>query len=426
MRGGVGDGRADIGGSEEAASFSGGEISDFYGSHPGQGEWVGGRGASALGDSFERFGSDQADRGAEFAGGLSGAKKSQAQGRGGKISGSRGREESFGGDDFRAGGGVGIVEKKRSLGLKDDLRGQYLSAESKEGLVLGIKEIREAYGVTLDFCCERLQLNRERYGRWVRLHRQRGRYGGGRPGPRKVPHALLPEEKARIIVLSREEVYGDLTHRQLAVMASETDQVQASASSFYRVMKREGLMERGKQKVREPQQKPEVKPQRPNEVWSWDLTYLALGPVFVYLFAIIDVYSRKIVGWHLSFNATLESMKRAWDKALSNEGLLGVTKGPLLPTALSDHGVQMAKKTARQFFRDLGIGQLFARYQTPTDNAWVESWFRILKYDWLRFKDYVSFDELESILGEFIRFYNTQRYHGAIGYVTPEQRHNGC
>ena len=296
---------------------------------------------------------------------------------------------------------------------------------NKEALALAIREIRGVYGVTLDFCCERLQLDPERYRRWVRLHRQTGRYGGGRPGPRKAPHALLAEEKAKIIALSREEVYGDLTHRQLAVMASETDQVQASPSSFYRVMKEQGLMERRNDKVRQPQKKPEVKPQRPNEIWSWDVTYLALGSIFVYLFAIIDVYSRKIVGWHLSFNATVESMKRSWDKALCNEGLLGVTQGPPLPTALSDHGVQMAKKTARQFFRELGIGQLFARYQTPTDNAWIESWFRILKYDWLRFKDYISFDQLKHMLEEFIGFYNTQRYHGAIGYVTPDQKHKG-
>ena len=294
---------------------------------------------------------------------------------------------------------------------------------NKEVLVLDIGGIREAYGVTLDFCCDKLQLDRERCRRWVRLHRQTGRYGGGRPGPRKAPHALLAEEKAKILALSGEETYGDLTHRQLAVMASETDQVQASPSSFYRVMKEQGLMDRRNDKVREPQKKPEVKPERPNEIWSWDMTYLALGSIFVYLFAIIDVYSRKIVGWHLSFNATVESMRGAWDKALCNEGLLGVTQGPPLPTALSDHGVQMAKKTARQFFRDLGIGQLFARYQTPTDNAWIESWFRILKYDWLRFKDYISFDELKHILEEFIRFYNTQRYHGAIGYVTPDQKH---
>ncbi len=280
--------------------------------------------------------------------------------------------------------------------------------------------------MTVEFCCCKLQLDAERYRRWVRLHQRTGRYGGGKAGPQVAPHALLPEEKAKIIELSQEEAYADFSHRQLAVWASETDQVQASPASFYRVMKEQDLMERRTRKPREPQKKPEVKPTQPNEIWSWDLTYLALGPVFVYLFAILDVYSRKMVGWYLSLNATVESMKRAWDQALTSEGLLGVREAPRLPVALSDHGVQMAKKTARQFFKDLGIGQLFARYQTPTDNSWIESWFRVLKYDWLRFKDFVSFDQLKAILAEFILFYNTQRYHGAIEYVTPEQRHTGA
>jgi transposase InsO family protein len=217
----------------------------------------------------------------------------------------------------------------------------------------------------------------------------------------------------------------DLSHRQLSVVASESTALEASASSFYRVMKEERLMKTRQRKPRTPQPKPEIKPEGPNEVWSWDLSYIALGPIFVYLFAIIDVYSRKIVGWHLGLNARVESMKKAWDKALVNENLVDVSQAPKLPTALSDHGVQMAKKTAKQFFKDLGIKQLFARYQTPQDNAWIESWFRILKYDWLRYKDYVSFDQLKGIIGRFVFVYNTQRYHGAIGYVTPEQKHTG-
>ncbi len=106
----------------------------------------------------------------------------------------------------------------------------------------------------------------------------------------------------------------------------------------------------------------------------------------------MSLAERKTVGWHLSLNATVTSMKKAWDKALSNEGLIVIIGAPRLPTALSDHGVQMAKKTARQFFKDLGIKQLFARYQTPKHNTWIESWFRILKYDWLRFKDEVVDD----------------------------------
>lgn len=266
----------------------------------------------------------------------------------------------------------------------------------------------------------------KRYQRWVRLHRNTGRYGGGKPGPStRVPHRLLAEERQRIIELAKDDTYLDLSHRQLAVVVSESGEVEACASSFYRVMKQEQLMEHRQKEPRTPQNKPEVKPTGPNEIWSWDLTYIALGPLFVYLFAIIDVYSRKIVGWHLGLNARVESMKNAWDKALVNEGLIGVVGAPQMPTALSDHGVQMARKSAKQFFKELGVKQLFARYQTPTDNAWIESWFRILKYEWLLYKDYVSIDQLEEIIREFVVVYNTRRYHGAIGYLTPEQKHSG-
>jgi transposase InsO family protein len=124
-------------------------------------------------------------------------------------------------------------------------------------------------------------------------------------------------------------------------------------------------------------------------------------------------------------NATVKAMKMAWDRALMGEGLMDGKGVPCFPVALSDNGVQMAKKTAKQFFRDLGIKQLFARYQTPEDNAWIESWFRILKYDWLRFKDYIRFSQLERMIENFIDVYNRLRYHGAIGYVTPHQKHSG-
>ncbi len=258
------------------------------------------------------------------------------------------------------------------------------------------------------------------------MYRENGRYGGGKPGPDRISHALLEEEREKIVEMARKEEYVDLTHRQMSVVASEEGIVEASPSSFYREIKKAGLVCGANQrKAKGVQEKPEVKAEKTNEVWSWDLTYIALGPIFVYLFAIIDVYSRKIVGWHLSLNATVESMKKAWDKALSNEGLLGVTGAPDLPIALSDHGVQMAKKRAKEFFRDLGIKQLFARYQTPKDNAWIESWFRILKYDWLRYKDYVSFEQLRTMLETFIEYYNKKRYHGSIGYVTPSQMHSG-
>jgi putative transposase len=309
--------------------------------------------------------------------------------------------------------------------LKGDLQGKHFSAEVKGLLVGAIEEVREGYEVSLGYCCKVLQIELRRYGRWIRLYRETGCYGGGRPGPCNGPHALLPEEREKILEMARREEYGDLSHRQLAILASEKGVVEASASTFYREMKEAALMGKRQKRLRQPQVKPEVKVDRPNQVWSWDLTYIPLGPFFVYLFAIIDVYSRKIVGWHLSMNATVKAMKMAWDKALVGEGLLNRVGAPCFPVALSDHGVQMAKKTAKEFFRDLGIKQLFARYQTPEDNSWIESWFRILKYDWLRFKDYVSFSQLEGMIEKFVDVYNHLRYHGAIGYVTPVQKHSG-
>ncbi|MDZ7698929.1 MAG: IS3 family transposase [Deltaproteobacteria bacterium] len=297
------------------------------------------------------------------------------------------------------------ILKKRSLGLNGDLKGKYLPEETKGILVEFIDHVHKKHHVSITYCCQRIGLDIKRYQRWERLYRKTGRYEGGKPGPKKAPHRLLPNEKADIVKLAKDDKYMDLSHRQLSVVASESTPLEASASSFYRVMKEKRLMETRQRKPRTPQPKPEIKPEGPNEVWSWDLSYLALGPIFVYLFAIIDVYSRKIVGWHLGLNARLESMKKAWDKALVNENLVDVSEAPKLPTALSDHGVQMAKKTAKQFFKDLGIKQLFARYQTPQDNAWIESWFRILKYDWLRYKDYVSFDQLNEIIRRFVFVY---------------------
>ena len=130
----------------------------------------------------------------------------------------------------------------------------------------------------------------------VRLYRKTARYGGEKPGPKKAPHSLLPEEKEDIINLAKNDKYMDLSHRQLSVVASETGEVEASASSFYRVMKQERLMEDRQRKPKTPQAKPEVNPDGPNQVWSWDLTYIALGPIFIYMFAIIDVCGRKTVG----------------------------------------------------------------------------------------------------------------------------------
>lgn len=305
---------------------------------------------------------------------------------------------------------------------------QYLTEDQRVAIVgviaAVITEVRPTGRVSAECCCRAARLDYRRYLRWLKRFRKTGRYGGEKPGPQHAPHALLESEKKKVIALYSDERFKDMSIRQVAVAASEQGIVEASPASVQRLWAKEYAAARRTAVVRATAGKPEVKADRPNETWSWDMTYIRLGLFFVYLFAIIDVHSRKIVGWHLTFHATVANMRVAWDNALVNEGLVGNPDAPM-PQALSDRGVQMKCKSARNYFSILGIIQIFSRCHTPTDNAWIESWFNIFKNSWLKYKDYGSFSALQKLVAEFVEFYNVRRAHGSIGMVTPEQKHNG-
>ncbi len=298
----------------------------------------------------------------------------------------------------------------------------------KQRLLEAVTRAR-SQGLSVQRVCQLLQLRPARYYAWCAgqdpTTRTREELADRKPGPMVAPHRLLPAEQAAIAVLAQDPAYAHCSPRQLAVVASEHELVQASASTFYRQLRAARLNRTRMRRPRPRLEKPEVKATKPNEAWAWDLTYLSLGSCFVYLVAILDLYSRKIVGWHLSLDATVSSVKRAWDRALAWEGLLTSGEAPAMPVALSDHGVQMTAKSIKQFFKELGIRQRFARYHTPTDNAFIESWFKLVKWEWLEYHDYFTFYDLEQLLAEFVRFYNQSRYHGGISYVTPDQRHTG-
>ena len=85
-------------------------------------------------------------------------------------------------------------------------------------LVEFIAQVRNKYCVPIKYCCEKLNLEIKRYQRWISLHRRTGRYGGGKPGPKKAPHALLAQERKDIIQMGKDDKYMDLSHRQLSVV----------------------------------------------------------------------------------------------------------------------------------------------------------------------------------------------------------------
>lgn len=127
--------------------------------------------------------------------------------------------------------------------------------------------------------------------------------------------------------------------------------------------------------------------------------------------------------------ATAAEVIATWDKALAAEGLLGLEDGdrPSPPASLSDNGTQMTSRSVRAFFNDLGIVAHFARPRTPNDNATCESWFATYTGERLWHTDYVRATPVEvaADLDAFVAHYNGERLHQGIGFVTPQERHEG-
>ena len=279
-------------------------------------------------------------------------------------------------------------------------------------------------GVKRNRTCALLQVDERRVRHWF----TRSALADIKPGPVHAPHALLPAEREAIVALAKDERYVDDSHRVLTAKGVDCGTLAVSASTVYRVMRSEHLTtDRSGHSRRNGNSRKPDRPELtgPNQRWCWDISYLrTLVPgVFLYLYALLDEYSRKVVAFRISWSLTNAEGKELIDEGIEKEGLTSEQVANL--TLFNDRGTQMKAKPFKKFLEDLGISQKFARPRTPNDNPYVESLFSTVKSA----PDYPDafMDDVEGIVyfTAFFDFYNNVRLHGKIGYVTPAQRHCG-
>jgi putative transposase len=236
---------------------------------------------------------------------------------------------------------------------------------------------------------------------------------------------LTAEERQRILAIANSEEFQSQSPKHIVPTLADRGEYVASESSFYRVLRDADMMHhRGKSAAPRQQEKPEGhKATGPNQVWSWDITYCAttIKGIFFYLYLVMDIYSRKIVGWAVHETQLSELSAELLETIYLVEG---VQKGQVV--LHSDNGSPMKGACMLATLQQLEIVPSFSRPSVSNDNAYSESLFKTLKYrPTYPAKPFEDLEALKAWVKMFVDWYNNHHKHSGIQYVTPNQRHNG-
>ena len=247
-----------------------------------------------------------------------------------------------------------------------------------------------------------------------------------RSGPRRRPHnALRPAEEAQILRLMMSSRFAHLSPKQLVPQLADEGLYLASESTFYRLQRRHGLRRRPRTISRTDVTRATFlhRATGPNQVWSWDITWLptTVRGIYLHLYLVMDVWSRRIVGWRIAENDSAEIAAQLISESC-RAGMFN-PKGLVLH---SDNGKPMRASTLVATLQWLGVVPSFSRPHVSDDNPYSEALFRTLKhtpaYPRLPF---TSLAVAQQWMARFVSWYNEEHRHSAIRYVTPDQRHSG-
>jgi transposase InsO family protein len=288
-------------------------------------------------------------------------------------------------------------------------------------MILRLLDEAHSGGARLSKSCEVIGVSPRMVERW----KGSGSLEDGRKGPKEKPANKLNElERRRILKVVNSPEYRDLSPKQIVPNLVDKGIYLASESTIYRILREEGQMNHRERSRPATHSRPkEHEATGPNQVWSWDITYLpsAVRGIFYYLYLVMDVWSRKIVGFEVH---PLESMELSAEMITRICEEYGIDRDQLV--LHSDNGGPMKGATMLLTLQKLGVMPSFSRPQVSDDNPYSEALFRTLKYrPEYPGKPFGSLEDAITWVTGFVTWYNTEHLHSSIMFVTPDDRHFG-
>ena len=302
-----------------------------------------------------------------------------------------------------------------------------IALEDRQALVRDIGAAQSG-GARLSKACEVCGIDRRTLHRW-KADVQALQSGDRRPMViRPTPaHALTAEERARVLSVANEPRFADRPPARIVPALADEGVYVASESTFVRLLRAQGQnAHRGRAKQPKQQRPPTTHiASRPGELWCWDMTYLPTKIIgrWFFLYLILDIYSRKIVGWELHETDDADHAARLVQRAALAEG---ITANQTKPVLHGDNGATLKATTVLAMLNWLGIKPSYSRPRVSNDNAFAESAFRTAKYrpEFPR-RGFKDLDQARDWASQFVHWYNVEHLHSGIRYVSPNQRHAG-
>ena len=241
-----------------------------------------------------------------------------------------------------------------------------------------------------------------------------------RPPP---PRSLLPDERRAVLHVLHEDRFADLAPAQVYATLLDEKRYLCSERTMYRILAaNDEVRERRAQRRHPRYAAPELLATKPNQLWSWDITKLK-GPTtwsYFYLYVIMDVFSRCVVGWMIADGESAALAKTLIAETCARHG---IERSQL--TLHADRGSSMRSKLVAQLLADLGVTKTHSRPHVSNDNAFSEAGFKTLKYRPDFPERFGCIEDARAYCIDFFGWYNGEHYHSGIGLNTPNDVHYG-